>query len=139
VAASIRRSSAFGDIARALKTTLPLDSKVPHVAEAGRLEALLQLRHPAVHRRDPRAGRRRIAASARSLVGLKPAFSLIEKAALEEGPRGAVVKVKETVRAEDNYAEHAIELINSATESVWFQNQYINSATMARIFPISRI
>ena len=36
----------------------------------------------------------------------------------------------------DNYAEHALELIQSAKESVWFQNQYINFKNTGEDFPI---
>ena len=36
----------------------------------------------------------------------------------------------------DNYAEHALELIQSAKKSVWFQNQYINFRNTGEDFPI---
>ena len=36
----------------------------------------------------------------------------------------------------DNYAEHALELIESARQSVWFQNQYINFRNNSEDFPI---
>ncbi len=36
----------------------------------------------------------------------------------------------------DNYAEHALELIQSARKSVWFQNQYINFRNTGEDFPI---
>ncbi len=35
----------------------------------------------------------------------------------------------------DNYAEHALKLIQSAKKSVWFQNQYINFRGTARRLP----
>ena len=35
----------------------------------------------------------------------------------------------------DNYAEHALELIQSAQKSVWFQNQYINFRGTGDDFP----
>ena len=36
----------------------------------------------------------------------------------------------------DNYAEHALGLIQSAKESVWFQNQYISFRDTGEDFPI---
>jgi phosphatidylserine/phosphatidylglycerophosphate/cardiolipin synthase-like enzyme len=35
----------------------------------------------------------------------------------------------------DNYAEHTLALIRSATDSVWFQNQYINFRNTGEDFP----
>jgi hypothetical protein len=38
----------------------------------------------------------------------------------------------------DNYAEHALKLIQSAEKSVWFQNQYINFRGASDDFPVFR-